>query len=101
MNMFMNKLEEYRYLDAEVVKTTEIDKVLKGILELENIPLESRHNFKGRSSQLLAAWASALRLDPTTADTEPTADGVSHDQTELEKTAADTANRKRALGAQC
>lgn len=90
MNQQMKQLEQYLDLDAGIIKSTKINKVLKAILKLDEIPLESTYNFKDRSSHLLAAWAPALGLDPSTAGAEPSApkepttNGVTHEKSEPE-----------------
>ena len=86
MNQQMKQLEQYPDLDAGIIKSTKINKVLKAILKLEDIPLESMYNFKDRSSHLLAVWAPALGLDPISAGAElassaqPTTNGFSHEK---------------------
>jgi hypothetical protein len=88
MNQQMKQLEQYTDLDAGIIKSTKINKVLKAILKLDSIPLEETYNFKDRSSNMLTAWAPALGLDPATAGAEPTAsrepttNGVSHEKHE-------------------
>lgn len=88
MNQQMKALEQHPDLDAGIIKSTKINKVLKAILKLDDIPLEGTYNFKDRSSHMLAAWAPALGLDPATAGAEPTAskepttNGLTHDKTE-------------------
>ena len=90
MNQQMKQLEQYTDLDAGIIKSTKINKVLKAILKLDAIPLEETFNFKDRSSHLLTAWAPALGLDPATAGAEPTSskepttNGVAHEKHELE-----------------
>jgi hypothetical protein len=90
MNQQMKQLEQYPDLDAGIIKSTKINKVLKAILKLEDIPLESMYNFKDRSSHLLAVWAPALGLDPISAGAEPasstlpTTNGFSHEKVESE-----------------
>ena len=88
MNLQMKQLEQYTDLDAGIIKSTKINKVLKAILKLDSIPLEETYNFKDRSSHMLAAWAPALGLDPATAGAEPivskepTTNGVTHEKHE-------------------
>lgn len=90
MNQYMKQLEQYTDLDAGIIKSTKINKVLKAILKLDSIPLEENYNFKDRSSNMLAAWAPALGLDPATAGAEPTSskepttNGISHEKHERE-----------------
>jgi hypothetical protein len=86
MNQHMKQLEQYTDLDAGIIKSTKVNKVLKEILKLDAIPLEETYNFKDRSSHMLTAWAPALGLDPATAGAEPTTskepttNGVTHEK---------------------
>ena len=90
MNQQMKQLEQYTDLDAGIIKSTKINKVLKAILKLDAIPLEETYNFKDRSSHMLTAWAPALGLDPATAGAEPTSskepttNGITHEKHERE-----------------
>jgi len=90
MNQQMKQLEQFPDLDGGIIKSTKINKVLKAILKLDDIPLESMYNFKDRSSHLLAVWAPALGLDPVSAGAElgsskePTTNGFSHEKVESE-----------------
>ena len=91
MNEHMKQLEQYTDLDAGIIKSTKINKVLKAILKLDSIPMEETYNFKDRSSHMLTAWAPALGLDPATAGAEPTSskepttNGITHEKHETEE----------------
>lgn len=60
---FFTQLEGYADLEATIIRTTKIHKVLKAIVKLQNIPKEDEYNFKERSSTLLTAWLGALARD--------------------------------------
>lgn len=57
---FLTILEKFPDLEAAIIKTTKINKVLKAILKLESIPQEEEYNFKPRSRTLLDKWNKAL-----------------------------------------
>lgn len=63
MAEFFTQLESYADLEASIIRTTKIHKVLKAIIKLSSIPKEEDYNFKKRSSDLLTVWNSALAND--------------------------------------
>ena len=65
MSEFLQELEEYPDLEGSIIRVTKIHKVLKQILKLNVIPLESEFHFKDRSRDLLAKWNETLSNDPT------------------------------------
>lgn len=80
MSVHLGYLEEFSGLEASMIRATKINKVLKGILKLENIPHEEEHNFKKRSQTLLNNW-NTLLADAAAAAPAPTAtNGVNGDK---------------------
>lgn len=63
MSEFVEKLEAYTDLDVSIIRQTKINKVLKAILKLPNIPLEHEYQFKLRSQNLLDNWNKLLASD--------------------------------------
>ena len=60
MSGFIKKLEEYGDLEAGIIRTTKINKVLKALIKLNTIPKDEVHNFRGRSVELLGKWNKIL-----------------------------------------
>jgi hypothetical protein len=65
MSDYITKLEGFPDLEVSIIRITKINKVLKAILKLENIPKESEFNFKARSQVLLDQWNKLLSSEPT------------------------------------
>lgn len=63
MSDFITKLEGFPDLEVSIIRATKINKVLKAILKLENIPKEQEFNFKSRSQVLLDKWNKLLAVD--------------------------------------
>lgn len=57
---FFDDLEQHRDLEATIIRTTKIHKVLKNILRLESVPKDDEFNFKKRSQEMLDHWTQAL-----------------------------------------
>jgi len=81
MHENLNQLQTYPDLEASIIKTTKINKVLKGIIKLATIPREEEFDFKKRCNELLAKWNTALSADDS-APGEPAAatNGVAHEE---------------------
>lgn len=60
MSEYVNKLEGYADLEVSIIRATKINKVLKAILKLEEIPKETEFKFKERSQSLLEKWNKIL-----------------------------------------
>lgn len=60
MSEFITKLEGYADLEVSIIRATKINKVLKAILKLAEIPKESEFQFKDRSKSLLEKWNKIL-----------------------------------------
>jgi hypothetical protein len=60
MSEFISKLEGYADLEVSIIRATKINKVLKAILKLAEIPRESEFQFKDRSKSLLEKWNKIL-----------------------------------------
>lgn len=88
MNDYFNQLEEHLELEVSIIRATKINKVLKAILKLEEIPKDADYKFKDRSNTLLNNWNKLLSSGgagdgeavetPTTTDApKPTLNGAS------------------------
>ena len=96
MSNYIKKLEGYGDLEAAIIRTTKINKVLKALIKLNTIPKDEEFNFKGRSVELLSKWTKLLGTDgtgdengagPSSAvekDDKPTTNGMHKDEKELE-----------------
>ena len=60
MSEFISKLEGYADLEVSIIRATKINKVLKRILKLAEIPKESEFQSKDRSKSLLEKWNKIL-----------------------------------------
>lgn len=69
MSEFLGKLETFPDLEAEIIKSTKINKVLKAILKLDPIPKEEEFKFKTRSQTLLDTWTKTLNAADTSTPT--------------------------------
>ena len=65
MSDYITKLEGFPDLEVSIIRATKINKVLKAILKLENIPKEDEFKFKSRSQVLLDKWNKLLAVDGT------------------------------------
>jgi len=63
MSNYIKKLEGYGDLEAGIIRTTKINKVLKALIKLNTIPKDEEFNFKGRSVELLSKWTKLLGTD--------------------------------------
>ncbi|KAL1837431.1 hypothetical protein VTJ49DRAFT_3783 [Mycothermus thermophilus] len=63
MSDYITKLEGFPDLEVSIIRATKINKVLKAILKLENIPKEDEFKFKPRSQVLLDKWNKLLAVD--------------------------------------
>ncbi|KAF1949475.1 hypothetical protein CC80DRAFT_581194 [Byssothecium circinans] len=79
---YLKQLEDLNDLEADIIKTTKVHKVLKAIVKLNSIPKEEEFNFKTRSTNLLTKWNSALADPEAPAEASsaaaPTTNGVNH-----------------------
>jgi len=101
MSEFITKLEGYADLEVSIIRATKINKVLKAILKLDEIPKETEFKFKDRSQSLLGKWNKILESETpasapsASAPTNGTAtkeleNGVSTKVEEVEPPAAET-----------
>lgn len=72
MSEYITKLEGLPDLEVSIIRVTKINKVLKAILKLENIPKEDEFQFKPRSTALLEKWNKILAVDGAPAAAAPT-----------------------------
>lgn len=63
MSDYVTKLEGFPDLEVSIIRATKINKVLKAILKLDNIPKEDEFKFKPRSQVLLDKWNKLLSAD--------------------------------------
>lgn len=63
MSEFITKLEGYSDLEVSIIRVTKINKVLKAILKLDEIPKEAEFKFKERSTELLGKWNKILESE--------------------------------------
>ena len=63
MATFFSQLEAHDTLEASIIRTTKIHKVLKGIVKLSSIPKDAEYNFKKRSAALLDTWNKRMAAD--------------------------------------
>ncbi|KAI0842059.1 hypothetical protein F5Y06DRAFT_167017 [Hypoxylon sp. FL0890] len=85
MSEFLAKLETFPDLEASIIRVTKINKVLKAILKLDEIPKEEEFQFKPRSQTLLDKWTKTLAADTGAAGP---ANGVNGDAAKSGKGAA-------------
>lgn len=75
MSRFIDELKEHIDLEAEIIRSTKIHKVLKQMLKLDNIPREEEFKFIDRANVLLGHWNATLAKDAQRAEGEkPSAD---------------------------
>lgn len=63
MSEYLSKLEGFPDLETDIIRITKINKVLKAMLKLDNIPKEEEFEFKPRSQALLDTWNRLLAQD--------------------------------------
>lgn len=73
---FFSQLESYESLEASIIRTTKIHKVLKAIVKLNSIPKDEEYNFRKRSHAMLDIWSKALAADGDEKTTAAPADSV-------------------------
>jgi hypothetical protein len=76
MSEFVTKLEGYADLEVSIIRQTKINKVLKAILKLNNIPKEEEFQFKPRSTALLDKWNKLLASEQGTPVTATGTNGI-------------------------
>jgi hypothetical protein len=76
MSEFVTKLEGYADLEVSIIRQTKINKVLKAILKLNNIPKEEEFQFKPRSTALLDKWNKLLASEQGTPVTATATNGI-------------------------
>ncbi|TVY86674.1 PWWP domain-containing protein [Lachnellula willkommii] len=76
MSEFVTKLEGYADLEVSIIRATKINKVLKAILKLSNIPKEDEFQFKPRSTALLDKWNKLLASEQSTPGGGASANGI-------------------------
>lgn len=88
MSDYLTKLEGFPDLETEIIRLTKINKVLKAMLKLDNIPKEEEFQFKPRSQALLTEWNKTLAADeaaPASAGPEETNGVNGHKKSDVKK----------------
>jgi hypothetical protein len=76
MSDYIGTLEGYPDLEVSIIRATKINKVLKAILKLDNIPKEAEFQLKPRSQTLLDKWNKLLASDSAPSAPAEAANGV-------------------------
>ncbi|QDS72921.1 hypothetical protein FKW77_007990 [Venturia effusa] len=76
----LGQLEQHPELETSIIKATKINKVLKGVLKLTDIPREDEFHFKSRCTALLNKWNAAMSADDAAPVESAATNGVSHDE---------------------
>ncbi|RFU27652.1 hypothetical protein B7463_g8687, partial [Scytalidium lignicola] len=66
MSEFVTKLEDYEDIDVSIIRVTKINKILKSILRLKNIPQDDEFHFRTRFQTLHNRWNKLLAGDRDT-----------------------------------
>ena len=96
MSEFITKLEGYSDLEVSIIRATKINKVLKGILKLEEIPKDAEFKFRERSTELLAKWNKILESE-TPAPASAQTNGTSKEQVNGDSAKAEDATTTTGL----
>lgn len=80
MNENLSQLETYPDLETSIIKATKINKVLKGVLKLVDIPREEEFKFKSRCTELLGKWTTAMSAEDSTPGEPAATNGVVHEE---------------------
>lgn len=86
MSEYLGILEKFSGLEGSMIRATKINKVLKAILKMDTIPLESEYNFKQRSQALLDNWATLLANAAAAAPATGSTNGVNGSSTPAAET---------------
>ncbi|OAP59778.1 hypothetical protein AYL99_04780 [Fonsecaea erecta] len=68
MATYIKKLEAYADIEVSIIRSTKINKVLKGIIKLNTIPKDEEYQFRKRSVDLLSQWNKMLGAEPADGD---------------------------------
>ncbi|KAL8962522.1 MAG: hypothetical protein Q9193_001076 [Seirophora villosa] len=75
MSEYLAELETYQDLEGTIIRTTKINKVLKGMIKLTSIPHDEVYHFKDRSLKLLTRWNDTLAKEGPGASGDKDDDG--------------------------
>lgn len=102
MSDFVSTLESFTDLAVSIIRATKINKVLKAILKLDNIPKEDEFQFKARSQALLDKWNKLLTAEgaagaapAAAAPAAPEANGVNGTKTNGVKAKSEETEEKK------
>ena len=74
MSTYIKKLEGYTDLEMSIIRSTKINKVLKGLIKLNTIPRDEEFHFRQRSVDLLSQWNKFLGAEPVDTEGQATSD---------------------------
>jgi len=97
MSEYVSKLEGYADLEVAIIRATKINKVLKAVLKLNNIPKEEEFQFKPRSQSLLDKWNKLLAGESSTSADGAATNGVG-DESKLEVDEVKTTHAEKTNG---
>lgn len=80
MHENLTQLETYPDLETSIIKATKINKVLKGVLKLADIPREDEFKFKNRCTELLGKWTAAMSAEDSAPGEPAATNGVAHEE---------------------
>lgn len=92
LSQYLTQLEEIPDLELSIIRQTKVNKVLKAILKIDDIPLESEYKFHERSLKLLEQWShldeSAI-AKPFKSNQQPASETPKHESIDAKNEAAD------------
>lgn len=84
MASYFDKLEKHTDLEVSIIRSTKINKVLKMIVKLNQIPKDETFNIRGRAMNILSSWKTVLDAadtpGPADKSDKPTANGSKEDE---------------------
>lgn len=80
MSEHLSVLETHQDLESNIIRDTKVDKLLRLILKLKEVPRDAESKFKERCNKLLAVW---LAEDQTIDDDEEAEAGKRMSQTDF------------------
>jgi hypothetical protein len=76
MSAYLKMVKEFKSPSPSVIRATKINKVLKRIRRLGEIPGDSKFHFKERAASLLGKWAGILKKEEQFTRSTTTNDNV-------------------------
>lgn len=89
-------LEGFKDLEADIIRSTKIHKVLKAIIKLATIPKDEEYRFKERSIEILDVWQKAIAASEgsAVAGEEAATNGAKEEKSDTEKAAEEEATER-------